>query len=54
METKQPQLIFACELSAKELARLFLDNDIIPVLQGLGARVSLGILDFSEQRVEIT
>ena len=48
-----PKLTFFCELSAGELVQLFRDPVIIKHLQNLEASLSLGILDFSEERAGV-
>lgn len=49
----RPRLTFFCELRAEALAALFADKAVIAALQDLGAEISLGILDFSDQRAEV-
>lgn len=47
-----PRLTFFCELDRDDLIELFKEN-IIENLKVLNARISLGILDFSTERVEV-
>lgn len=47
------QLTFFCELDGAALERLFENRFIFDDLKTLGASVSLGILDFSDERVEV-
>ncbi|NPV57583.1 MAG: hypothetical protein HPY76_13055, partial [Anaerolineae bacterium] len=53
MEPEKPNLTFACELDTNELIKLFSDGELIPKLRNINARVSLALLDFSDQRAEI-
>lgn len=54
MATGSPNtLTFFCELNAVELKELFSDPSVMQRLVALGARVSLGILDFSPQRATV-
>ena len=48
-----PGLVFFCELDGAALAELFSDEQIIVALSELNAGVSLGIIDFSPERVEV-
>jgi hypothetical protein len=48
-----PRLTFFCELDAEPLALLFADRVVLEQLLALGARVSLGIRDFSRQRAAV-
>jgi hypothetical protein len=48
-----PTLTFFCELEAEALLLLFNEFGVMDDLVSLGASVSLGILDFSPERVEI-
>jgi len=48
-----PHLCFACELNTPALQALFTDDSVIEDLQTLHASLSLGILDFSEERAQI-
>jgi hypothetical protein len=50
---QKPKLTFFSELAAEELAALFEYPTLIEQLQNLNASLSLGILDFSDQRAEI-
>lgn len=47
------QLTFFCELDGPSLKRLFESRFVYDDLKTLGASISLGILDFSTERVEI-
>jgi len=49
----QSQLTFFCELDGPSLKRLFENRFVYDDLKTLGASISLGILDFSAERVEI-
>ena len=49
----KPELTFFCELPAAELSRLFDDRFVIDDLKALGASLSLGIIDLSDQRAEV-
>ena len=49
----QPNLTFFCELEAEPLSVLFADEGLIEKLKKLDARISLGILDFSQERVDV-
>lgn len=49
----KPKLTFFCELPGNELARLFDGRFIIDDLRDLDATLSLGILDFSEERAKV-
>lgn len=51
--SKAPQLTFFCELEAKPLKCLFENRFVYDDLKALGAGVSLGILDFSPERVRV-
>ena len=46
-------LTFFCELDGKALKALFSDASVTDQLRTLGARVSLGILDFSDDRAAV-
>ena len=46
-------LTFFCELDGKALKALFSDASVTDRLRALGARVSLGILDFSDERAAV-
>jgi hypothetical protein len=48
-----PCLNFACELDGPALQALFADDSVIRDLQALNASLSLGILDFGDERAEI-
>jgi hypothetical protein len=48
-----PRLNFACELDTPSLQDLFADESVINDLRVLHASLSLGILDFSEERAQI-
>lgn len=48
-----PNLIFFCELDGPSLEKLFSDPQIIATLSELNASVSLGIIDFLPERVEV-
>ncbi len=47
------KLTFFCELYGKDLEALFSDPGLIKCLQTLSASISLGILDFSDERVRV-
>jgi len=49
----KPELTFFCELHTEQLTRLFEDRFVIDDLNNLGAVLSLGILDLSEERAEV-
>jgi len=49
----KPELTFFCELHTEQLTRLFEDRFVIDDLNNLGAALSLGILDLSEERAEV-
>ncbi len=54
MRTRAPtKLTFFCELYADDLEQLFSDPCVIGQLRTLGATLSLGILDFSDERASI-
>ena len=54
MKTAPPQkLTFFCELYLDDLVKLFSNADIFKQLKALQASVSLGILDFSDERADI-
>lgn len=46
-------LTFFCELDGKALKELFSDTTVTDRLRALGARVSLGIVDFSDDRAAV-
>jgi hypothetical protein len=46
-------LTFACELPAEQLTALFAGETVIDLLLRLKARVSLGLLDLSQERAEV-
>jgi len=48
-----PELTFFCELKAEALQELFEEESVIDDLVILKASVSMGILDFSHERVEV-
>jgi hypothetical protein len=50
---KRPHLTFFCELDAKEIKELFSDELITQKLKAMDASLSLGILDFSSERVDV-
>lgn len=52
-ETMHSQLTFFCELDGPALKKLFESRFVYDDLKTLGACISLGILDFSKERVEI-
>lgn len=52
-ENMHSQLTFFCELDGATLKHLFENRFIFDDLKTLGASVSLGILDFSKERVEV-
>ena len=47
------QLTFFCELNAEDLKKLFEDRFVFDDLKTLNAGISLGILDFSSERVNV-
>ncbi|MFZ3070145.1 MAG: hypothetical protein WA110_03365 [Anaerolineaceae bacterium] len=47
-----PELIFFCELDAQSLKKLFEDRFVLDDLKSLNAGVSLGMLDFSDERAQ--
>lgn len=49
----QPALTFFCELPPDPLTKLFDDRFVIDDLKALNATLSLGILDFSEERAKL-
>ena len=49
----RPQLTFFCELPPEQLTKLFDGRFVIDDLKALDAALSLGILDFSEERAEL-
>lgn len=49
----KPPLTFFCELGAEELTKLFDGRFVIDDLKGLEARLSLGILDLSDERAAV-
>jgi len=49
----QPALTFFCELAPEPLTKLFDGRFVIDDLKSLHATLSLGILDFSEERAEL-
>lgn len=49
----KPEIIFFCELNAAELTKLFEDRFVFDDLKSLNAGISLGILDFSEERAGV-
>ncbi|HZK16767.1 MAG TPA: hypothetical protein VFC66_00850, partial [Anaerolineaceae bacterium] len=46
-------LTFFCELEGADLKKLFDNRFVYDDLKTLGASVSMGILDFSDERVEV-
>lgn len=52
-ETMHSQLTFFCELDGPQLKKLFESRFVYDDLKTLGASIALGILDFSDERVEI-
>ncbi len=50
---QSPHLSFFCELHGDVLTRLFEKPNIIEQLKGLNATVSLGVLDFSNERAAV-
>ncbi len=48
-----PRLSFACELAAADLTALFADDAVVAHLVGLGASVTLGLLDLSAERAAV-
>ncbi len=50
---KKPELTFACELETDKLITLFENDTVIRKLVGLNARISLGLLDLSEERAQV-
>lgn len=54
MTTEAPKnLTFFCELYSDDLVKLFSDPCIIEQLRTLGATISLGIVDFSDERASV-
>lgn len=53
MSHTTPQLTFFCELEARPLQEFFANPEVMAFLQETGAAVSLGIIDFSPERVEV-
>ncbi|MBE9527008.1 MAG: hypothetical protein IME94_08545 [Proteobacteria bacterium] len=54
MITEAPKsLTFFCELYSDDLVRLFSEPCLIEQLQTLGATISLGIVDFSDERAHV-
>ena len=49
----KPELTFFCELPTDQLQQLFDGRFLIDDLQDLGAKLSLGILDLSEERAMV-
>ncbi len=49
----KPALTFFCELSSEKLTRLFDGRFVIDDLKGLDARLSMGILDLTEERAAV-
>jgi hypothetical protein len=49
----QPKLTFFCELPPEQLTKLFDGRFVIDDLKALDAALSLGILDFSDERAEL-
>lgn len=49
----RPKLTFFCELPPEPLAKLFDGRFVIDDLKGLDAALSLGVLDFSDQRAQL-
>ena len=49
----KPNLTLACELAPEPLKELFANKELIDDLKTLKAGISLGILDFSPERVEV-
>lgn len=49
----KPEITFFCELHADELKRLFEDRFVFDDLKTLNAGISMGILDFSEERAGV-
>ena len=47
------ELTFFCELNAEDLKKLFEDRFVFDDLKTLNAGISLGILDFSSERVNV-
>ena len=47
------QLTFFCEMEAKALRSMFDEFPVTDELKALGAKLSLGILDFSPERAEV-
>lgn len=50
---KKPNLTLACELAPEPLKELFATQELIDDLKTMNASISLGILDFSPERVEV-
>lgn len=51
--SKNPQLSFFNEQDGKDVKELFSDSTLIPILKELHAEVRMGILDLSQERVEV-
>ena len=49
----RPGLTFFCELEAEPLKELFDDPAVVDDLKTVGARVSMGLLDFSPGRRDV-
>jgi hypothetical protein len=50
---QKPNLTLACELEPEPLKELFANQELIDDLKALNASISLGILDFSPERIEV-
>ena len=50
---QKPDLTFYCELDAAALDKLFENRFVMDDLKALNARLSLGIIDFSEERAQV-
>lgn len=48
-----PSITFFCELHSPDLEKLFSSPTLIPQLRRMGANISMGIQDFSAERVKI-
>lgn len=50
---KPPVLSFACELAKEPLVNLFAEREVIDALRMLGARISLALIDLSDERAGV-
>jgi hypothetical protein len=53
LSSSRPELTFACELDPARLTALFADSSVIEDLLALGARVTLMLSDFSDERAGV-